>query len=316
MTLHEIQELFQHLRAIGPVYLTIDTYLALCFQTKILPLEMVAGVFPWPADVPCKIVPQITSTTDTISRNTAFYYWNLREHPLRDWEGRVRTFTYKAANTVSYRAYAPYQNLEKTLRAIIQPVDPTHFTIQFDWSAAEWNLILQHLDYEPPEDAYSTFLDYGLERDLTKKIVLAHIYGAQLSTLYANTNGDTTSVDGILRLLDENYPKVNQWREQCMNCRMAEFNGFHYDLGDAQHARPNHFAQTALQLCKWELLSRLACAGVAELGCGDLHDQLFFDVDPVNQKDAIAEMVAQVRKPLFGRYNLRPKFKAPSLTWG
>ena len=316
LSLFQIKKLIGDLKGYGPLYLTVDTYLAMVFQMKVLAQDQVAGVFPWPADTPCKVIPKITPTTDAISRNTAFFYWNLRQHRLHDWEGRDRAFIYKASNTVSFRAYAPYQNLDKNLRATIRPVNPTNVTLQFDWSAAEWNLILQHLGYDPPEDAYSTFLEAGLDRDLTKKTVLAYIYGAMRETLYTNAHGDTTSIDAILARLDLTYPKVNQWREQCINCRLAEFNGFHYDLGDAPHARPNHFAQTALQLCKWELLSRLTCAGVANLGCGDLHDQLFFDVEPLSQKDAVATVIAEVRKPLFGRYNLRPKFKPPSLAWG
>src|SRR5208283_2077959 len=315
LSFNEIQQLWQQLKTIGPIYLTIDTYLALVLQTKVLPAELISGVFPWQAGEPCKYVPYISSYGDIITRNTAIYYWQLKNHPVQDWEGRIRTFNYKAANTISFRSYAFYHNLERGLRAKIQPAYPGHYTLQFDWSAAEWNLILQYLGYSPPEDAYSTFLEAGLDRELTKKTVLAYIYGAMVETLYKNANGDILSVDKVLKRLDEIYPKVNEWRDQCIANRIGEFNGFRYDLGDVEYVRPNHFAQTALQLCKWELMSRLTYAGVSNLGCGDLHDQLYFDVDPKNP-EPIIEVIKQIKQPLFGKYNLRPKFKEPSVSWG
>jgi hypothetical protein len=316
LNVEQVQSLAAQLIATAPIYMAIDTYLALVFQLGIFKPEQVAGVFPWAAEAPCKIVPKVSPTTDAICRNTALYFWQLHHHPMQDWDGKIRTFSYRASNTLSYRAKAPYHNVERSLRARIRPPHPDRFTVQFDWSAAEFNLILQHLGYQPPEDAYGLFVADGLDRDLTKKTILAYIYGALHTTLYANAGGDARNVDRILARLQEVYPLVNEWREQCISSRLAEFNGFHYDLGDTEYKRPNHWAQTALQLCKWELMSRLACAGVHLFGSGDLHDQLYFDVDPIKERDAVAEIVKQVRMPAFGRYNLRPQFKSPTQEWG
>ncbi len=316
LNIAQVQEMVASMIAMGPIYMAIDTYLALVFQLGLFRPEQVAGVFPWAAEQPCKVQPKINPTTDAISRNTALYFWNMHSRPMMDWEGKIRTFSYRASNTLSYRAKAPYHNVERSLRAKIRPPHPDRFTLQFDWSAAEFNLILQHLGYQPPEDAYGMFVADGLDRDLTKKTILAYIYGAQHSTLYANAGGDARNVDRILARLQEIYPLVNDWREQCTGSRLAEFNGFHYDLGDVEYKRPNHWAQTALQLCKWELMSRLACAGVHQFASGDLHDQLYFDVEPLREKDAVVEIVRQVRLPSFGRYNLRPQFKSPTQEWG
>jgi hypothetical protein len=316
MSRGDVEKMVEALLALGPIYATVDTYLALVFQTGLLRPDQIAGVFPWATETPCKVAPIVTPYTDAVCRNVALYYWQLHHHPMRDWEGRVRTFPYRASNTLSYRAKAPYHNIKVELREKIQPAAAGRLTLQFDWSAAEFNLILQHLGYQPPEDAYGDFVAAGLERDLTKKIILAYIYGAMTETLYHNANGDALAVNRILGKLNEFYPLVGQWREQCINCRLAEFNGFRYDLGDVEYKRPNHWAQTALQLCKWELLSRLTCAGVHTLGAGDLHDQLFFDVDPVNEREQVAEVIKQVRAPAFGRYNLRPQFKQPAVAWG
>ena len=315
MSRAKMETLVQTLIGMGPLFLTVDTYLALVFQTGYLKPDQVAGVFPWAAEEPCKFTPRINPYTDAICRNVALYYWHLHHHSMKDWHGVVRCFPYRASNTLTYRAKAPYHNVERSLRAKIQPAAEGRMTLQFDWSAAEFNLILQHLDYTPPEDAYGDFVAAGLDRDITKVIILAYIYGAMLETLYEKA-GNPALVDVILAKLNELYPKVNEWREQCVGGRLAEFNGFHYDLGDVPYKRPNHWAQTALQLCKWELLSRLACAGVHTLGAGDLHDQLMFDVDPVNERDATAEVIKQVKALSFGRYNLRPKFKAPAREWG
>ncbi len=316
MSCNAVEKMAKTFLEMGPLYLAIDTYLALVFQTGILKPEQVAGVFPWAAETPCKVAPHVTPYTDAVCRNVALYYWHLHHHSMRDWHGVVRCFPYRASNTLTYRAKAPYHNVERSLRAKIQPVNDGRVTLQFDWSAAEFNLILQHLGYQPPEDAYGEFVAGGLDRDLTKVTILAYIYGAKDDTLYARAGGDALSVNRILARLDEVYPKVNEWREQCINGRLAEFNGFRYDLGDVEYKRPNHWAQTALQLCKWELLSRLTCAGVHTYASGDLHDQLFFDVDPVNEREACAEIIKQVRAPSFGRYNLRPQFKTPAREWG
>lgn len=316
MTRDKIDEMVKAMLAMGPIYCTVDTYLALVFQTGILTPDQVTGVFPWAASEPCKITPHNNPYTNAVCRNVALYYWHLHYHPMKDWHGVVRTFAYTASNTLTFRAKAPYHNVEKSMRARIQPVDPSRCTLQFDWSAAEFNLILQHLGYNPPEDAYGEFTAAGLERDPTKKTILAHIYGAMQETLVERASGDEASVNRILARLDEVYPKVNEWREQCIGGRLAEFNGFKYDLGDVPYKRPNHWAQTALQLCKWELLSRLSCAGLQTLGCGDLHDQLMFDVDPVKETAQTAEIIKQVKAPSFGKYNLRPQFKAPAREWG
>lgn len=311
-----IEKLFAQLSTLGPIYATVDTYLALAFQTGMLSHDRIAGVFPWAAEEPCKITPHVSEYTNAICRNVGLYYWQLHHHPMIDWAGVTRTFAYRASNTLTFRAKAPYHNIERGLRANIMPVPADHYTVQFDWSAAEFNLILQHLGYQPPEDAYGDFTAAGLDRDLTKLVVLAHIYGARDETLYAKADGNAAAVDAIIAHLRLSYPKVLEWREQCIHCRLAEFNGFRYDLGDVEYKRPNHWAQTALQLCKWELLSRLVCAGVHTTGAGDLHDQLYFDVDPINGREVCAEVINQIRALSFGRYNLRPKFKAPARAWG
>ena len=310
-----IEKTLETLLAIGPIYATVDTYLALVFQTGLLRADQIAGVFPWATEEPCKWMPGITAYTDAICRNVALYYWHLHHHVMKDWDGVVRTFPYRASNTLSFRAKAPYHNIERSLRAKISPVKEGRMTLQFDWSAAEFNLILQHLGYHPPEDAYEEFTKVGLERDPTKKTVLAYIYGARDETLYANAGGDAASVNRILSRLDEVYPLVNEWRDQCKSNRLAEFNGFRYDLGDVEYKRPNHWAQTALQLCKWELLARLTVSGVHPYGSGDLHDQLYFDVDPIAEREVCVEIIKQIRAPAFGKYDLRPQFKAPTREW-
>ena len=314
MNLEQIEKLFETLQATGPIYTSVDTYLYLIQKQHIAP-DKIAGVFPWPAEQPCKVLPRITPSTDAICRNVALYFWNLHHHEMIDWCGVRRTFPHRASNTLTFRARAPYHNVERSMRATIKPVPEGNATLQFDWSAAEFNLILQHLGYQPGEDAYGEFVSQGMDRNQTKTTVLAHIYGALDKTLYERAGGEVDAVDKIMSHLETAYPKVGEWREKCINNRIAEFNGFQYDLGDIPYKRPNHWAQTALQLCKWELMSRLTCAGIYQLGCGDLHDQLYFDVDP-SKPEPVAELISQIRAPIFGRYNLRPQFKPIARAWG
>ncbi len=306
------------LKAFGAIYMSVDTYLTLVCKLRLVPDEDVTGVFPWPAEEACKFRPQVTPYSHAIAKNSAIYYWQLHNHHLKDWNGVERTFIHRAANTVSYRAAAEYQTVKRELRGLIAPVNPERVIIQFDWSAAEWNLILQHLGYEPPEDAYGAFVNGGANRDTTKLIVLKHVYGAMRETLYAaaQAEGQTSAeVDHVLSLIRSEYPLVYEWCASMKANRYADFNGFQIDLGEEVYKRPNRFAQTGLQLCKWELLSRLTVAGCAKLGCGDIHDQLVFDVDPINDRDCLVETINQIRKKCFDRYNLRPKFKTPAHTW-
>jgi hypothetical protein len=316
-SLGETEDLLRGLVSFGAIYLTVDTYTTLVLQTKVLGEDLVAGVFPWPAEQPCKDLPKIDQQVTEISRSAARYYWRLQNHPVINHDGQVRTFQYRAANTVSYRAYAPYHNLDKSLRLKMRPVNPQAKVLQFDWKAAEWSLILQYLGYTHGDDAYEAFLSQGIERDFTKLTVLAYIYGAtseRLGTMATEAGRTYADVERVISVLDATYPKTLEWRRHCRHNREAEFCGFHYDLGEATHARPNHFAQTALQLCKWELLHRIELAGLAGLGCGDLHDQLLFDVEP-DQQVLAGRLIEVIRQPCFGRYHLRPEFRLMN-SWG
>lgn len=317
MSLGETENMLQGLASFGAIYLTADTFTTLVLQTRVLNESQVAGVFPWPAEHPCKEMPRIDQRGMDIARSAARYYWRLQNHPVMDHDGRVRTFQYRAANTVSYRAYAPYHHLDRSLRVKMRPANPQAKVLQFDWKAAEWSLILQYLGYTHGDDAYEAFLSQGIERDFTKLMVLAYIYGAtseRLGTMAAEAGRSYADVERVISVLDTTYPLTLEWRRKCRQDREAEFCGFHYDLGESPHARPNHFAQTALQLCKWDLLYRLDLAGLSDLGCGDLHDQLLFDVEP-GQQDQAAKLVETIRQPCFGRYHLRPELKLMN-SWG
>jgi hypothetical protein len=313
----ELAARLQQARRAGRIVMTVDTFLMLTLELQVISDSDVTTVFPWPADEPCAVVPTHNPHTDMICRNVARYYHAMFHHPVIDHIGNLNRFFYKACNTISYRAFAPYQNIKREERQKIKPVGKDDVVIQFDWSAAEFNLILQDNGYTPPEDAYGDFIAAGLDRDLTKKIVLAYIYGAKDSTLYDHAGGNALAVDQILKHLNAIYPMVSQWRDQCTNFRWATFNGFDYDLGDVPYRRPNHWAQTALQLCKWDLMSRIVQMGVHRYAAGDLHDQLMFHAsrsDPASRANMHAVMT-EILRPCFGRYNLRPKVNPNGAHW-
>lgn len=292
----------------GPIYLTADTYQMLCLHHKLVPEEIITGVFPWPAEEGVAFIPTNDKSTDTICRRAAYYYLALNRHQIRNPDGKVITYGHRAANTLTYRSSAYYHNMKREDRAKHAPVDPANSIFQFDWSAAEWVLILEHLGCPVPEgDAYG-MLSQVAPRETVKNIVLPHIYGSTKESLYAR-HGDQQVVDTVIREIAKHYPQVLAWSEDLNNrVRYVDFEGFKYDLGETPYKRPNHWAQTALQLCKWELMSRLAAVGAHSMACGDLHDQLIFDVGP--QDGAAAQAAIQeIKKPAFGKYRLVPKFK-------
>lgn len=313
----DLQNLMARFKAVGAViYATVDTYMTMVYQWRICRPEDIHRVFPWPADQHAAHVPVVTDEVDRTCRAVAEYYWNLSQKQVECWDG-PRRFVHRACNTLSYRAYAAYQVVERAMRYQIRPAVEGRQVLQFDWSAAEWSLILQANGYESPDDAYANFTAIGLDRDLTKVIVLAWIYGAMLQTLEAKvteTGQDPALVGVITGRIQEVYPRVIGWRETCLANDSASFHGWNIALGDKPHQRPNHYAQTALQVCKWDLITRLHKLGAAPLACGDLHDQLFFDFDPVTERAMAGAIIEEIRKPTIGGIKLKPNFKVGP-TW-
>lgn len=300
-------EILKKVAQSSAIYMTIDTYLYLILAKQLGNGAGITSVFPWPADQPCPDAPpQQSYAAEIICRNVATYYHQLARNEVC-YKNRKKYFVHKASNTLTYRAYAPYQMIPKEERRTICPAKPGWKVLQFDWTAAEWVLILQFLGYEPPEDAYQVFTEDGLERESTKLVILARIYRAQMETLCKER--DPILVQGICSLMDRTYPKAMQMSDILTQTPYVDFEGFRIELGDIPYKRPNHFAQTALQLCKWDLMNRLCKAGVSHLGAGDLHDQLYFHFNPADPQSvqAITTVVEEIKKPCFSRYNLRPK---------
>ena len=214
---------------------------------------------------------------------------------VMDWQGMPRQFVYKANNTVSLRSYAAYQVQTVQNRSQMRPFDKDAAVLQFDWKAAEWRLCASNLGYELPEDAYEPFVDLG-ERSQVKDIVLRYIYGSKLRTLYKEYTEQL--VDPVVHRLGALYPKVVEWSEWIQEVPSVDFCGFHIDLGDEPRKRGNRFCQTALQLCKHDLIYRLEKVGAGEIASGDLHDQLFFHVRP-HQRGIAQATIAEIRKPCF-----------------
>lgn len=304
-----VEQMLERLGHDGSIYLSADTYMFLVLKHKLLTEQQVAGVFPWPARDKAEFIPTNDPATDLIARRSSFYYYYLNFHTMKDWMGKATTFPHRAANTMSYRAYAPYQMIKVEDRGRIAPVDSTRSILQFDWSAAEWSLILQHTGYELPEgDAYGA-LSQAAERDTVKNIVLPYIYGSSQSSLCQRH--DAQVVQAVIRQMEITYPRTLEWATRIKTETGATtFQGFRFELGEGadSYKRPNHWAQTALQLCKWDLLSRLAAVGAHTIACGDLHDQLFFDVGK-DDASLAQSAIAEIRAPCFGRYKLTPKFK-------
>ena len=300
----DILELMGTIKQSGAqIYVSVDTYLTLVYAWQVLKPEDVYRVFPFAADSHCQHIPEVTYEQNILLRRVAHYYWHLSQKPLVRWDGIQTTFAHRAAHTVSYRSNAHYHTVKREIRGKIRPIDPTRKVLHFDWSAAEWSLILQICGYEVPDDAYEMFTKSGLDRDLTKKTILAWVYGAAAETLAAGA-GSAEMAYAIIAMVKKVYPKVAEWVALCRQNRHLEFMGWKLDLGEAQHARPNHYAQTALQLCKWDLIDRLLNVDGHLLACGDLHDQLFFDFNPISDRDRMANVIAEINKPAFGCYRL------------
>lgn len=294
------------------IYTTIDTYTTLVHQWG---LEDNFIVFPYQAEEHCKKLPETSESISKLCKSVSNYYWNISQKYVNAWDGQ-RKFAHRASNTSSYRCYAAYQVVEKALRYQIRPVDQNRKVLQFDWSAAEWSLILQINGYESPDDAYAIFVENGF-RDETKTIILAWVYGSQVSSLenrFKEAGFDPKMVGNIIGKVEKMYPRVCGWREVCMSNSEMDFNGWRIQLGNEPYKRPNYYAQTALQICKWDLISRFEKLGVGFLGCGDLHDQLFFDFDPISEKTHASAIMAEVRKPIMG-IKLKANFKVGE-NWG
>lgn len=324
-----LMQTVEKLKALGPIYMTVDSFAFLVLDRKIIPAEAIAGVFPWPGHEAVTHLPHVTPEIDTLCRKVASYYWHLHYHQVTDWDGHIRSFEHKAANTVSYRAYAPYQVVKREMRARMAPAHPDKAAVlQFDWTAAEWLLILQHVGYQAPEgDPYQQDL-FGVPRDEAKKIILPRIYGATVEGL-ASRHPDIgyQTIQQVVQRLEAAYPMACEWVHRLIhdpNYRWADFHGFHLDLGEEAHKRPNRWAQTSLQLCKWDLIGRLndlpTMNRIQEvrrgrmtiqqpwsLAAGDIHDQLVFDIYQGDEQTA-HEIINQIRSPCFGSVKLLPKF--------
>jgi hypothetical protein len=313
LTFADFERLFLRLVDIGSIYLTVDSYAFLVFGQPIINPTQVTGVFPFPAEHLADRLPPITPQVDAICRSVAWYYSHLHRTKVRDWDGAVKTFHYRAANTISFRSYAQYQNVPRERRGQMRPPEAGTKVLQFDWTAAEWVLILQHVGYNPPADAYEAFTAGGVERDVAKVVVLARIYQSTMDSLYKGR--DVGQVDRIVGILRERYPRALAWAEEMRGTPSVNFEGFEIDLGAEEYKRPNRWAQTALQLCKWELIYRLVQAKLAHLAAGDMHDSLVFHLPPTTTSEAARQLVTEIRKPCFNRYDLRPKIGLTD-TWG
>ncbi|MBA3707223.1 MAG: hypothetical protein H0W83_00210 [Planctomycetes bacterium] len=308
MTVADLSSRIHRARQHGTVSMTVDTYLVLVHELEAIDDAIVDRVFAWCADDPCGNLPAQGEHADIVCRSVASFYSAMYHRTLIGPDGDTVRYQYKAANTISYRAYAPYQNIHADNRALIRPLDPDHRVLQFDWTAAEWSMIIQHCGYPvPEEDAYGVFTTSGIERDAAKEIVLKYIYGAGRSGLYDAYA--PAAVDAVVHQMEQSYPAVLAWRDQISRTSVAEFEGFVVNLECEPYKRPNRWAQTALQLCKWELLHRLVGIGGHRLAAGDMHDSLIFHVDPVADMALARSVVAEIEKPCFGRYRLKPQFK-------
>lgn len=337
MSVGLLNETVGKLKALGPMYMTVDTFMYLVLDRQLIRNEDVAGVFPWAANKTAIYPPTMTVEADIICRRVAWYYWHMHYHKVTDWTGEQRDFDHKAANTVSFRAYAPYQTVKKETRALIKPQFPDMGEVlQFDWSGAEWLLILQNVGYLPPDgDPYHQDL-FGTDRETAKKIILPRIYGAEIPGIVANSHGAVTEdqVRIVLAHLERQYPKAVEWASRLStdpNCRYSDFNGFHLDLGDETRKRANRWAQTSLQLCKWDLVRRLTeVPGMCRTqnikqgrvtverpwscATGDIHDQLLWDI--YRGEEGIAhQIIDEIRKPAFGSVQLTPRISIAQ-TWG
>lgn len=325
----------EKLKAIGPIYMPVDTFMFLVLDRKVIDPSDVAGVFAWPGNQAVLHQPIIDPKSDEICRRVAYYYWHMHYHPVTDWEGNTRTFEHRAANTLSYRAYAPYQTVKREIRGRIAPAHPDSAAIlQFDWAAAEWLLILQNLGYEPPQgDPYAQDI-FGVSREEAKKIVLPRVYGASVEGIAGRHEGvEEDKVRKVIEALESNYPKVCEWVDTLTNNpnhRYADFHGFNLDLGGDPRKRPNRWAQTSLQICKWDLISRLTGiegmhrTQTSKVGrmtverpwspaSGDIHDRLVFDIYR-GEENIAQQIINEIKAPCFGGIRLTPKITT-GRTW-
>ena len=280
---------------------TLDTYLYLVRRSQYFSDAHIDFVFPWPADMPCLVVPPNARYTDWVSRYVACYYAQMAEQWVMDWQSVPRQFVYKANNTISLRSYAAYQNQTKQNRGLMRPLETDAAVLQFDWRAAEWRLCAANAGYsELPQDAYEPFLDLG-ERGPIKDTVLRYIYGSALRTLYKEHTQPL--VDAVVQRLHDLYPKVITWSRAIREVPSVDFCGFQIDLGEEKRKRANRFCQTALQLCKHDLIFRLSQVGAGEIASGDLHDSLYFHVKPC-QIDIAHAAIQEIRKPCFQKISL------------
>lgn len=316
-----VRELISTLSSAGQVYMTADTYSYLRFQSAhhvwpgdptLVQDEQITAVFPARGHMRIETAPMNDPATDQISRWAAYYYYHLNHASVRRWDGTQTIFPHRAANTLSYRSYAPYHNVKKEQRHQIRPVNDKEAVLQFDWSAAEWNLILQVCGYQPAgTNAYEQLAPGADSHESAKLVTLQHIYGAARETLFAQFGQQNTQA--VINNIERSYPNVAEWLDYIKSQGEVMFEGFRIDLGQEVHKRPNRFAQTALQLCKWELMSRLAQRNAGQVATGDLHDQLIWHVSD-QQPDIAQSIIEQVRLPLFGRYNIHPDFTVGA-TW-
>jgi hypothetical protein len=177
---------------------------------------------------------------------------------------------------------------------------------QFDWKAAEWSLLIQISGHALPDgDPYGPLSGNNISRKDIKDITLKSVYGSgvkALSDQYGHNN-----VNLVSQRIAVNYPMVATLLDRLKEVDAERFEGFNIHLGDVRYKRPNHYIQTALQCCKYELIHRLVQEGCHQLAVGDLHDNFIFQVGP-DQTDLAARSITEIKKLSFGRYRLTPEF--------
>jgi hypothetical protein len=309
-TVQEVTALLTDCADKGALWTSVDAYRALVLEQGVVPPELVDRVLPIPMRMKEQlfpIVPYLTDHAAAICRSVPLFFDAMSHMPVVDDQGHQHVFRTTIANTLSLRSRAEYQyNLVKAIRAQYRPADPSAKVLAFDWKAAEFALLVQIAgDALPVGDAYAPMAGSDIPRGDAKSIVIKRIYGCGDKKLHELHGQDmVTKVD---QRLAANFPNTAFLLNWLKGQEIVQFEGFAIHLGNEPYVRPNHYVQTALQLCKWELIHRLVLADCYHLAAGDMHDSLIFHVRP-DQVDVAARIIAEVRKPCFGRYHLKAEF--------
>lgn len=302
-SIRSLNDLLTGLKQKTRMVFTIDAYLFLVLEKGLWKDEDVDLVIPWPADNPCERYPENEPWTDLICRWAARYYQVMSRKPVRQWNGQVVTYPYKACNTVSFRAYAAYQNTSRENRAKMGPADQSDTVLQFDWKAAEWRLMAAVCGYtDLPQDAYQDFVSESVSRDVVKFVVLKYVYGSHIHNLYSEYSQE--AIDSTVYTLHQRFPNVMLWRDSIAHKLREKFFGFEIELSDVEGwKRPNRYIQTALQLVKLELISRLAHAAdidANQFAAGDMHDALVFHLTEQQVNEGLGQtIVREISQPAF-----------------